>query len=334
MWKFRSLLWEAVLDGLLHSHPWMLRGPLAWTSPYSPEDTLMPGLSCWRHPFAYIFGLLSLENGLSTDKREGKTVDLYTKEREEKLHADSQPPGLPLADIILATESTVLAAFIFLCAKDVDPKPQRQPLSTETNVFDYADVKIQLQADVLTGLKRALLHGTPQRSLTKQEVTNLLRGYPPFYRDTIDSHEVFDLPAPIPDDTYLARDGWVITAGLITEVQPAPEYVDSIHCPGYDGAGVFYRSFEHILAVISKIIAPRYPEDKAIQPDSEEVLTSDMERRLKIDIAHTALYILAAALEAVRKCMEYLEVPGRALDRTKLGLEDGVQVYVEGCQYE
>jgi len=30
------------------------------------------------------------ENGLSTDTREGKTVDLYMKEREGKLHADCQ----------------------------------------------------------------------------------------------------------------------------------------------------------------------------------------------------------------------------------------------------
>jgi hypothetical protein len=30
------------------------------------------------------------ENGLSTDTREGKTVDIYTKKREGKLHADCQ----------------------------------------------------------------------------------------------------------------------------------------------------------------------------------------------------------------------------------------------------
>ncbi|KIJ49126.1 hypothetical protein M422DRAFT_777654 [Sphaerobolus stellatus SS14] len=94
--------------------------------------------------------------------------------------------------------------------------------------------------------------------LTKNEVECLLRGYPPFYRETIE-HNGFYVQWPIRTEADIARGGWIIAIGLQTkQIEPIPLYKDVLREATGECGMVFWRSIFRVQEILETNFVPAY----------------------------------------------------------------------------
>jgi hypothetical protein len=132
--------------------------------------------------------------------------------------------------------------------------------------FLFGSVRIQVNRELSTPLFTVLhLEGTFQRSLTKKEVERLIMGYPPFYREKLQIRPGGSITVrPIRSEEDVPRGGWVIAAGF-SNTKPVPVYMDVRKHGKRTRAGVFWKSFERVKAILQGPISQAFPDNDDVQ---------------------------------------------------------------------
>lgn len=240
--KCERLLWNDIPDGPLHlCRPNCLHG----------YATHHPSTSCWKDVFCKIFNV------------------------RQRRFLVPKPNGLPLDRDFLCVDREMLLAFIF-CSFTLEWTSVDVNFSRLSMFYSNQRAKISPHRDRKSHKLLLHLKGGLNLNLTKGEVDCLMKGYPPFYRETIYCG-IYQIASPIRNRDDVARGGWVIGVGLsgghslgFEKLQPTAVYWDNVeYCNHRTGTvrrgGVFWRSFDRVLDILENNINKIFPTDADVQ---------------------------------------------------------------------
>jgi hypothetical protein len=119
---------------------------------------------------------------------------------------------------------------------------------------DNARIHKIYKIDDLEGAYSCRLKASIRRNLTKAEVEMLLKGYPPWYRETIPTEYGFNIWSPIHSEVDLRRGGWVLAIGM-SKIEPMPIYVD----PGSERiTRPYVQATNRVLQVLRETFLPSF----------------------------------------------------------------------------
>lgn len=209
-----------------------------------------------------------------------------------------KPWELDATKSFLRTDVHTVLAFI-LCS--VGSRPVSYCTMNETQM-QFGDVDVRI--DDSNGVLVAHIHQTTNLSLhhlTKEAVTRIANGYPPFYREYIDLGEAGTLPFPIKVETDIKRGGWVIAVGLMAENVPGSGVLKEapltlfIDEDNSEHASPNYRPFgkgiRRVHDVIAKSFVAAFPGEPRLQ--SVITLLDHVTKSSKRSITSLDLYELA-----------------------------------------
>jgi hypothetical protein len=184
--RCEQLLWKHVPEGRLHRCQPMC--------PHPPAH--VPSERCWEGTIGSLFNqawVAALRRG---------TVP--------------KPEGLDLGKQFLLTDVDTILAFVLCSVGTTSSFRWRQD---EGGMYcDNTTVNIKSSNGVVTAHVRGPIR-QESPSLTKKEISMMLKGYPPFYREQVSVFGGAVIPSPIQTDADVQRGGWVIILGL-SSVRP------------------------------------------------------------------------------------------------------------------
>jgi hypothetical protein len=192
---------------------------------------------CWRNTICLVFN--------------GAWTSITRTSRCEK------PFELDLKTPYLKTSARVVLAYFFCTVQCDNFREEMLGCS-----FEYVNKK--------HGSDRTICHlGHPDRilSLTKEEMSRILEGWPPFYRKTFESAEGHRLDSPLTTYYHARRPGWIVAIGL-GRVQPTGVYVDA---QGSGRPSVFCLAIERVERVLKTQFEPKWPYDPNVKATVEEI---------------------------------------------------------------
>ncbi|KAK6496718.1 hypothetical protein TWF481_001706 [Arthrobotrys musiformis] len=124
--------------------------------------------------------------------------------------------------------------------------------------------------ETLDGLSVAHVEGSFQHeraALTKHELTCLLLGWPPWYKEKFKTRAGREVPFPIWSEKDISRGGWIIAVGLMESPMPLAVYrcPNEPDEPGFRQNGAtFRRSVARCRDHIAKNISPHFPDNQDV----------------------------------------------------------------------
>ena len=184
--RCEALTWSAVRDGPLH-----VCQPI-YCSHWFPGHGRRK--ECWR----FITDVLFTE----------------TAQRQNYREFVEKPEALDLfGGTYLCIDIRVLMALILCSVKDAKSTSWREGAASYDDDFALSLRSVGLQRNLLVGHVRG--HFKKERvQYTKAELTALMNGYPPWYREHVVCAHGPLIPFPIRNDADITRGGWVVAVGL------------------------------------------------------------------------------------------------------------------------
>jgi hypothetical protein len=305
----------------------------------------LPGNTCWR-----------------------KSISLVLNNAQPQAKVE-KPECLPLQKEFLCVDWNTIRAFMFMA---IDKDYQVNALKNGKDI-DQGKIKLRFQLMKRRNDVRMLLvhiHGSLQRTVTKEHMLRLLQGDPPLLRDP--------RTYSISTDADLKRGGWVVALGLDNNLSVdtafVPIYMDTIEYSGRRG-GVFWRSIDRVSEIVEENFLPSFPASRtaivsALQAleymktretesgvdgifsiatqrpplspqECQDVidvfngppkLSAQEREALERKFASMVEDVLIAVVRGTRLCVSYCKNPGRELDRMiPKDILEFNEVYVCGC---
>ncbi|KAK5054589.1 hypothetical protein LTR84_001480 [Exophiala bonariae] len=182
------LEWRDVPDGLLHNCENLAEGQCTCTSLQAlHEEPSTTHEECFSETLGTVFG----KAWVSPSRRQ-KVV--------------RKPHALEFRRPYIRTDRTTLRAYVMLCQP-------AQEYGDKSKVVTFKKVDGILTAHLHTGGDDgfAVIH-IP--TLTKRELECIMKGYPPFYRESIQFEDGRKLKTPIASKEDGLRGGWIVGVGL------------------------------------------------------------------------------------------------------------------------
>jgi hypothetical protein len=243
--KILRLKWQDIPDGIIHSCDHI-------QNPYIPCTHVRPHVvekSCWE-----------------SDSSIGTVFNqawIATKTRPQ--YIQHVPDAIPASATFICTDARTVLAFILCTAGPMKPRGW----------------KSQLDCVTWKGIQICHIKGKFQKQwskLQKSELSCMLDGYPPWYRETFRTHDNLTLAFPIRDLRDVRRGGWIIAVGLMDVNLGTQTPLSLFYCedepdaPGFRNKGVIFRNaIARCLDHIRLKIQPHFPNDIEI-PAAIEML--------------------------------------------------------------
>ncbi|KAK5739809.1 hypothetical protein LTR17_005095 [Elasticomyces elasticus] len=229
----RRLKWEDVPEGRVHAcNP--IGGPFQQCYHGSSGKHEM-AKSCWESStsVATVFNLAWAANSTS-----------------------DVPEVLPLGSSYLCTDAETVLAFM-LCSTGTSSPVHPEHVLDKVGHVVVAHVQGNFQQE--------------RQQLTKREISHILRGWPPWYRERFKTRNDVDVQFPIATNADIVRGGWIVAVGLMDSGRksqtPSALWTcpDEPHYAGFRQNGVKYRkAVKRCLDHIVKNIAPHFPGNQHV----------------------------------------------------------------------
>ena len=138
--------------------------------------------------------------------------------RQKPLHTGNVPLELP-QDTFICTDARTVLTFLLLTS------PERKGLDWCTSDTRMSFGSSRLAVESKGEIQIAYVEGEFKKrnaTLTKKELTCLLDGFPPWFREIVTTRDGFDFPFPITSFEDISRAGWIIAIALRDSSQCEP----------------------------------------------------------------------------------------------------------------